>query len=78
MLKIDEKRQTLNALEQKTMASGFWEDSKKSGEILKQIKDLKIELVAFEKVTSSYENLRLTYDLLKEEQDNTLMQDVEN
>ncbi|MBQ8044407.1 MAG: peptide chain release factor 2 [Clostridia bacterium] len=76
-LKIDEKRENLNDLEQKTMVSGFWEDSKKSSEILKQIKDLKIELASFNKVSSAYENLQITYELLKEEHDDNLMEDVE-
>ena len=76
-LKIDFKRQNLNELEQKTTESGFWEDSASSSEVLKQIKDLKVELSAFDKVYSVYENLQITYELLKEEQDVTLMQDVE-
>ena len=76
-LKIEDKKKKLSILEQKTMENGFWEDSKNSSEVLKQIKDLKVELVAFEKVYSCYESLQLTYELLKEEYDETLMQDIE-
>lgn len=76
-LKIDLKRETLHYLEQKTIENGFWEDNKNSGEVLKQIKDLKVELTSFDKVNSAYENLQITYELLKEEYDDTLMQDVE-
>lgn len=76
-LKIDLKRMTLKEFEQRTMENGFWEDSKASSEILKQIKDLKIELTSFDKVNGLYESLQLTYELLKEEQDDTLMQEVE-
>ena len=76
-LKIDEKKNMLQALEQKTMENGFWEDAKKSGETLKQIKDLKVELSSFEKVYSLYESLEVTYELLKEEQDEILMQEIE-
>ncbi len=75
-LKIDLKQETLKKLEQKTMENGFWEDSKTSSEILKQIKDLKIELSAFEKVYSIYENLEITYELLKEEQEDSLLQEI--
>ena len=75
-LKIDSKRESLKALEQRTMEDGFWENSKNSGEVLKQIKDLKVELASFDKVNDAYENLQLTYELLKEEYDETLMQDV--
>ena len=66
-LKIDAKREMLQLLEEKTMENGFWEDSKKSGEVLKQIKDLKVELSSFEKVYSLYESLEVAYELLKEE-----------
>ena len=76
-LKIDLKMQKLEDLEQKTTVNGFWENSALSSEILKEIKDLKIELSAFDKVYSVYENLQITYELLKEEQDETLMQEVE-
>ena len=76
-LKISSKQDTLKELEQKTMTDGFWEDSKLSAEVLKQIKDLKVELSSFEKVNSLYENLKITYELLKEEQDETLMQDIQ-
>ena len=76
-LKIEIKQKMLESLEQKTMQNGFWEDSKNSSEILKQIKDLKVELTSFTKVYSSYESLQITYELLKEELDNSLMQGVE-
>ena len=75
-LKIESKNQMLEELEQKTMASGFWEDSKNSSEVLKQIKDLKVEVASFNKVYSAYENVQITYELLKEEYDNSLMQEV--
>ena len=54
-LKIEEKRQVLSDLEQKTMEQGFWDDSKNSGEILKQIKDLKVELASFDKTNDFFE-----------------------
>lgn len=76
-LKIEMKQEMLECLEQKTMENGFWEDSKNSSEILKQIKDLKVELTSFNKVYSGYENLQITYELLKEELDNSLMQGIE-
>lgn len=76
-LKIDIKKEELDTLEEQTMASGFWEDNNKSSEVLKQIKDLKIQISAYEKVYSVYENLEVTYELLKEEQDETLYQDIQ-
>lgn len=76
-LKIDLKKEELSKLEQKTMDAGFWEDSSLSSEVLKKIKELKVEIASFDKVYLLYENLQVTYELLKEEQDETLMQDIE-
>ncbi len=76
-LKIDIKKEELNSLEKQTMENGFWEDSNKSSEVLKQIKDLKVEIAAYDKVYSIYQNLEVTYELLKEEQDETLYQEIQ-
>jgi len=76
-LKIEQKRLALINLEQQTLENGFWEYSEKSSEVLKQIKELKVQLSSFDKVKDTYENLKLTYELLKEEHDESLMQDVE-
>lgn len=76
-LKIEDKKKKLNELEQKTVEHGFWDDSTNSGEILKQIKDLKVEISSFEKTNMAYENVELAYQLLKEEYDDTLAKDIE-
>ncbi len=76
-LKVDIKSQKLYELEQLTMEQNFWEDAKKSGEVLKQVKDLKMELAAFNKVLFMYDSLELTYELLKEEYDEALMEEIE-
>ena len=76
-LKIDEKKKKINELEQKTVEQGFWDDSQNSGEVLKQIKDLKVEVAAFEKTNQAYENVEMAYELLKEEHDDNLIQDIE-
>jgi len=77
-LNIDEKRNMLNDLETKTVEPGFWEDSKSSEKILKQIKDLKVELTAFDKVNGALQNLEVTYELLKEEADDALMDEIKS
>ena len=74
-MKVETKQEMLKELEAKTMASGFWESNNNSN-ILKQIKELKIELSAFEKIHSVYENLYITYELVKEEYDEILMQEM--
>ena len=72
-LKIDEKRDMLIQLEQKTTENNFWEEAIKNGEVLKKINDLKIELTPFEKANHTYLNIKATYELLKEEFDEGLM-----
>ena len=76
-LKIEQKTETLKSLEKQTLEAGFWEDNNKSSDILKQIKDLKIELASFEKVYATYENVQVTYELLCEEIDENLLKEVE-
>ena len=75
-LKVVDKKEKLDALEKATLEEGFWEDSTKSSDVLKQIKDLKIELSNVDKVCVELENLDVSYELLKEEQDQTLLEEV--
>lgn len=77
-LKIEEKSITLKKLEEETLAEGFWEDSKKSSEVLRCIKEIKVVIASFEKVYEIYENLEVSVELLEEEQDNTLYEDVKS
>ncbi len=75
-LKIDLKVENLKDLENQTLQEGFWEESNKSSEILKEIKELKIIIASFSKVYDIYENIKVSLELLEEEQDNTLFEDV--
>lgn len=75
-LKIDLKVENLKDLENQTLQEGFWEESNKSSEILKEIKELKIIIASFSKVYDIYENIEVSLELLEEEQDNTLFEDV--
>lgn len=76
-VKTEEKRKLLHDLEQKTLENGFWEDAKNSGEALKKIKELKTDLTSVDKIIAIYENLQVSYELLKDEHDDTLMQEIE-
>ena len=71
-LKINSKKEELKVLEDKTLAPGFWEDNALSGEILKGIKDLKVELASFEKVKNILDNVSVSYELLCLEDDENL------
>lgn len=75
-LKITSKKEDLTLLEQKTMTEGFWEDSSLSGEILKQVKDLKVEISSFEKVENMLDSANLTYELLCMDTDDALLKEL--
>ena len=76
-LKVDDKKSELINLENKTTGVNFWEDAKTSSEVLKNIKDLKIEITKYDKVYSILENIEVSYEILKEEYDEALVKDVE-
>ena len=76
-LKIETKEQELKVLEEKTLAPGFWDDAKESGNVLKEIKDLKVELAAYYKVSDVVENASVSYELLKEEMDESIKAELE-
>lgn len=77
-LKVELNKESLTELENKTMDSGFWEDSKTSSEVLKKIKDLKIQIASFDKVYTIYENIEVSYELLEEEMDEALVEEIKN
>ena len=76
-LKIEAKEQELKTLEENTLAPGFWDDAKSSGIVLKEIKDLKVALAAYYKVADVVENASVSYELLKEEMDESIKADLE-
>ena len=76
-LKIDTKEQELKTLEENTLAPGFWDDAKSSGAVLKEIKELKVALAAYYKVADVVENASVSYELLKEEMDESIKADLE-
>ena len=77
-LKIDLKKEELKNKEQETLKEGFWEDQNTSSEVLKKIKELKIDVASFDKVYSLFENVELSFELLKEEDDEKLKDDIKN
>lgn len=76
-LKIEEKKEELKEKENETLEDGFWDDTTKSSDVLKQIKELKIDITAFDKVYETFENLQISYELLKEEEDNELLKEIQ-
>ena len=71
-LNIQELKNNLKDLEEKTTTDGFWDDLKMSSEILKKIKEVKQKLATFNKVYLMYENICVSKELLEEENDEEL------
>jgi len=76
-LRIEDRNSELKKLEEKTLETGFWDDATKSGMILKEIKELKAALSSFSKVADAVENVVVSYELLKEEMDESIKNDLE-
>ena len=77
-LKIDSKKEELKLLEDRTLEQGFWDDAKVSGNVLKEIKELKVALTSYYKVEQTLEDMTLSYELLKEEMDEGIKKELEN
>ena len=75
-LKIDAKKEELKSLEDRTLEQGFWDDAKVSGNVLKEIKELKVALTAYYKVSQTLEDMTLSYELLKEEMDEGIKKEL--
>lgn len=76
-LAVDSKNEELNKLEQESMKNGFWEDSSRSSEVLKQIKELKISLSSYNKAREMLDNIEVTFELLLEENDEQLFNEIQ-
>ncbi len=65
-LHIDKKKIDIKNLEEKTAAPGFWDDQVEAKKVLSQIKNLKNQVEAYEKLKSSIEDLQVLFDFYKE------------
>ena len=63
---IDQKRADVEARQQKTAASDFWEDPKEAERFLKELSGIKFWVSGFDKVSSGAEDLNVLLDFAKE------------
>ena len=56
---------------------GFWNDQQKAQRVINESNALKDQVNEFHELFESYENLDLTYELVKEENDAELQSDLE-
>ena len=75
-LKLDELKEEIAGLEQKTLAENFWNSSEESGEILKRIKYLKDKVAAYEALESRLEDTLVMVEMAIEEEDESVTDEI--
>ena len=66
----------LEELEKKTIEQNFWEDTKKSNNILTQIKNIKSKCISFRKIEKEIKNLQELTELVNLEPDEEIAKDI--
>ena len=75
-LRIDELRKEVEELEKKTLAADFWNDQQESGKILRQVKQKKDKIEAYEKLSEKLEDTIALAELAIEENDESFIDEV--
>ncbi|MBQ2468870.1 MAG: peptide chain release factor 2 [Clostridia bacterium] len=75
-LRIDELRKEVAELEKKTLAADFWNDQQESGKILRQVKQKKDKIEAYEKLSEKLEDTIALAELAIEENDESFIDEV--
>ena len=75
-LRIDELKAQLEELEKKTLEPDFWNDQTNSGKILRQVKQLKDKIEAYDGLAAKLEDTVTLAELAIEENDESLTDEV--
>lgn len=76
-LKRPEKENRIKEIEALMNEPGFWEDSSKSGPLMKELKSIKGELTAYDKVKTSFDDVSTLLEMAVEENDEELAAEAE-
>ncbi|WP_440896326.1 peptide chain release factor 2 [Amphibacillus sp. Q70] len=76
-LDLEEKRTRIAELETEMVDSDFWNDQQKAQKIIDEVNNLKDLVQTFDKHVESLEDLEVSYELVKEEEDQELQQELE-
>ena len=76
-LRIDELREKLTALDATTQDPEFWNDQANSGKILKEVKRLKDKIAEYDDLYAKLEDTVTLAELAIEENDETMVEEVE-
>ncbi|NRG47322.1 peptide chain release factor 2 [Bacillus sp. CRN 9] len=77
-LDLENKEARIAELEDEMLQPGFWDDQQGAQVIINESNALKDQVNEFHDLNESFENLELTYELVKEESDAELQEDLEN
>jgi len=73
----DVKATRISQIEELMTAPDFWEDNKKSGELMKEMKSLKDAMENFDHLKTSFEDVETMIDMAEEADDADLAEEVE-
>ena len=73
---VASKQEKLDELEAFMSEPGFWDDQKAAQNVINEVNALKEMVHQFNELSDTYENLELTYELVKEENDDELMAEL--
>jgi len=73
---LDEKTSRIEELEREMTTPGFWDDQKNAQSVIDETNALKHVVNSFKKVNDQYEDLEVTYELVKEENDQELLEEL--
>ncbi len=73
---IEKKQERISQIENEMEKQDFWDDVKKSQEILKEMKKLKSELEVINNLQEKYEDLGVLIEMGDEEEDQSVVQEV--
>ncbi|MED5051710.1 peptide chain release factor 2 [Anoxybacillus rupiensis] len=75
-LDLEVKEARIRELEEQMAAPNFWDDQKEAQTVISEANALKDLVGAFHQLEERFENLELTYELVKEEPDEDLQQEL--
>ena len=75
-LRIEDLKKEVEELEKKTLAPDFWNDQQESGKILRQVKQKKDKIEAYEKLSEKLEDTIALAELAIEENDESFIDEV--
>jgi peptide chain release factor 2 len=73
---VASKQEKLEELESIMSEPGFWDDQKAAQSVINEVNALKEMVHQFNELSETYENLELTHELVKEENDDELMAEL--